>query len=150
VTTPTGAFLRLGEGEPAPVLEVGKNAQLVAFGGLVDKETRTIPAIFEFENPAQRFRLGALLQAGLYTGRGSDGVAVPFSAVADDNGQPVIFVQIEGELFQRRGVTLGHRDGDWVAVRSGIEPGDRIVTLGVNAVRLAAAAPAAIGHGHSH
>lgn len=150
VATPTGVFLRLGESEPALVLEVGGNAQLVAFGGLVDRETRTVPAIFEFVNPAQRFRLGTLLQAGLYTGRGSDGVAVPISAVTDDNGQSVIFVQAEGELFQRRVVTLGHRDGDWIAVRIGLEPGDRVVTLGVNAVRLAAAAPAAIGHGHAH
>jgi len=150
VTTPTGVFLRLGESEPSLVLEVGKNAQLVAFGGLVDRETRTVPAIFEFDNPSQRFRLGALLQAGLFTGRGSEGVAVPLAAVADDNGQSVVFVQAEGELFQRRVVTLGHRDGDWIAVRSGLEAGDRVVTLGVNAVRLAAAAPAAIGHGHAH
>ena len=150
VTTPTGVFLRLGESEPALVLETGKNAQLVAFGGLVDKETRTVPAIFEFENPAQRLRLGAHLQAGLFTGRGWDGVAIPLSAVLDDNGQSVVFVQSEGELFERRVVTLGHRDGDWIAVRSGLEAGDRAVTLGANAVRLAAAAPAAIGHGHAH
>jgi membrane fusion protein, heavy metal efflux system len=150
VTTPAGLFFRLGEQGATYVLDVGKNAQLVGFGGLVDKDTRTVPAIFELDNPAQRLRIGAVIQAELYTGRASEGVAIPVSAVVDDNGQAVVFVQSEGELFQRRVVVLGHRDGDWIAVRSGIDPGDRVVTQGAYAVRLAATAPAALGHGHAH
>lgn len=150
VTTPKGIFFRLGADEPALVLEAGKNTELVGFGGLIDKDTRTVPAIFEFSNPERRLRLGLVVQANLFTGRESKGVAIPTAAVVDDNGQAVVFVQAEGELFQRRVVTLDHRDGDWVAVRSGIEPGDRVVTKGAYAVRLAATAPAALGHGHAH
>lgn len=150
VTQPAGAFFRLDGEDTARVLEVGKNARLVAFGGLVDKDSRTVPAIFEMDNPAGRLRAGMNLRVGLFTGRTEQTLAVPASAIVDDSGQPVVFVQTEGESFERRVVTLGTRDGDWVAVRSGLAAGERVVTLGAYQVRLAATAPAALGHGHAH
>jgi hypothetical protein len=42
------------------------------------------------------------------------------------------------------------RDGDFVEVKNGLAEGERVVTLGAYDVRLAATAPAAIGHGHAH
>ena len=150
VGTPAGAFFKLdGEGG-AVVLEVGKNARLIAFGGLVNPDTRTVPAIFEFENPAGRLKAGMQLRAGLYTGRVAQGIAVPAGALIDDSGQAAVFIQKAGETFERRLVTPGPRDGDWVAVPSGLAPGERIVTRGAWQVRLAASAPAQAGHGHAH
>jgi multidrug efflux pump subunit AcrA (membrane-fusion protein) len=61
-----------------------------------------------------------------------------------------VYVLREGESFERRVITTGSRDGEWVAVLSGLKAGERIVTLGAYQVRLAATAPAAIGHGHAH
>ena len=150
VGTPAGAFFKLDGDDRAIVLEVGKNARLVAFGGLVNPDTRTVPAIFEFENPAGRLKAGMHVRAGLYTGRVSRAVAVPATAIVDDSGQPVIFVQKAGETFERRVVTPGPRDGDWVAIPSNLSPDDRIVTRGAWQVRLAASAPAQAGHGHAH
>lgn len=150
VTQPGGAFFRLDGEAAARVLEVGQGARLIAFGGLVDKDSRSVPVIFEFDNPEGRLRAGMSLRAGVFTGRGEQALAVPAGAVVDDNGQPVVFVQTEGEAFERRVVTLGTRDGGWVAVRSGLAAGERVVTLGAYQVRLAATAPAALGHGHAH
>ncbi len=150
VTTPDGAFFAAGaEGVPV-TLEVGRNARLVAFGGMVDATTRTVPAIFEFDNPEGRLRAGMNLQAGIYTGRKTQTLAVPASAVIDDGGTSVVLVLREGEAFERRVITPGPRDGDWIAVQAGLEAGERIVTLGAYQVRLAATTPAAIGHGHAH
>jgi len=150
VGTPSGAFFRLDGAERAMVLEVGRNARLVAFAGIVNPQTRTVPAILEFENPGGRLKAGVQVRAGLYTGRSADGIAVPASALVDDSGQAVVFVQKGGELFERRMVTPGPRDGDWVAIRSGLTAGERIVTRGAWQVRLAASAPARGGHGHTH
>lgn len=150
VATPAGAFFRLPGQEQAIVLEAGKNARLIAFGGLIDKETRTVPAIFEFANPDGRLKAGMSVRAALYTGRNVEAVAVPVEALVDDAGQPVVFVQTEGESFQRRAVKLGPRDGDWVAVASGVAAEERVVSRGAYQLRLAAAAPAALGHGHAH
>lgn len=150
VGTPAGAFFKLDGDDKAIVLEVGRNARLVAFGGLVNPDTRTVPAIFELENPAGRLKAGMQVRAGLYTGRVSTGVAVPAGAVVDDSGQAVIFVQKGGESFERRLVAPGPRDGDWVAIPSNLAPGERVVTRGAWQVRLAASAPAQAGHGHAH
>lgn len=150
IRQPAGAFFRLDGEEAARVLEAGRDARLVAFGGLVDPQSRTAPAIFEFPNPDARLRAGMSLRVGVFTGLTEKALAVPASALVDDNGQPVVFVQTEGEAFERRVVTPGTRDGDWVAVRSGLAAGERVVTLGAYQVRLAATAPAALGHGHAH
>lgn len=150
VVAPQGVYFRLDGDEKATVLEHGKNAKLIAYGDLVDPETRTVPVIFEFDNADSRLKAGMHLRAMLYTGRSATGVAIPASALVDDNGQDVTFVQTEGESFERRVVTLGARDGDWIAVRSGVNAGERVVTVGGYQVRLAAVAPAALGHGHAH
>ena len=77
-------------------------------------------------------------------------MAVPATAVLDDGGQSVVFVMLDGEAFARRVVRAGIRDGDWIAIESGVATGERVVTLGAYQVRLAATAPAAMGHGHAH
>ena len=146
---PAGAFFRISGDEQLTVLEVGRNARLVSSGGLVDADTRTVPIIFEFEN-TRRLRLGTSLQVSLYTGRVSSGPSVPVSALVDDGGQTVVFVQLGGESFERRVVQPGTRDGDWIAITRGVKPGERVVTRGAYDVRLAAAAPATAAHGHAH
>ena len=62
---------------------------------------------------------------------------VPESALVDDAGRPIVFVQREGETFERRAVTLGARAGNIVQVLDGVKSGDRVVTRGAFLVRLA-------------
>jgi membrane fusion protein, heavy metal efflux system len=147
--SPAGAFFRLPGDEQVTVLEVGRNTRLVAAGGAVERETRTVPVIFEFEN-TRKLRIGTNLQVNLYSGHAVNGPAVPASAIVDDGGQSVVFVQTGGESFERRVVQPGARDGDWVAIARGLKAGERVVTKGAYDVRLAAAAPATAGHGHAH
>jgi len=149
-TQSTGAFFRLDGEESTRVLEVGRNAKLVAYGGLVDKDSRTISAIFEFNNTEGRLRAGMNLRVGIYTGHGEKILAVPSSAIVDNNGTQIVFVQKEGESFERRVVSIGSKDGDWIGLRSGVAKGERVVNLGAYQVHLAAVAPAALGHGHAH
>ena len=55
---------------------------------------------------------------------------VPAAAIVDDAGRPIVFVQREGETFERRAVTLGPRGGDLVQIAEGVKPGERVVTKG--------------------
>ena len=149
-TQPTGAFFRLDGEEGSRLLEVGVNARLIAYGGLVDKDSRTVSAIFEFDNTEGRLRAGMNLRVGIYTGHTEKSLAVPASSIVDNNGTPVVFIQKEGESFERRVVNVGVKDGDWVGLRSGVANGEHVVNLGAYQVHLAAVAPAALGHGHTH
>lgn len=150
IQTLTGGFFSINSQSQAIALEIGKNARLVAYGGLVDANTRTVPAILEFSNPQQQLRLGMTVNTQLYTGVAQNLVAVPASALSDENGQSVLFVLKEGESFERRVVKASIRDGDWVGISQGLIAGERVVTRGAYQVRLAATAPAAMGHGHAH
>ena len=80
----------------------------------------------------------------------TDAVTVPASAIVDDGGQPVVFVQVGGESFERRPVRLGHREGGDVQVIGDVAAGDRVVTTGAPLIRLAALSPQVPAHGHTH
>jgi RND family efflux transporter MFP subunit len=150
IRNPSGAWFRIPGFDQSFDLVVGKNARLVAFGGVVDKDSRSVPLILAFDNPQGQLRVGMAVQAHVLTDAAREALAVPASALTDDAGQMVAFVQKSGEAFERRTLVLGVRDGDFVEVKNGLAEGERVVTLGAYDVRLAATAPAAIGHGHAH
>ena len=61
------------------------------------------------------------------------GVVVPSSALVDDGGTSVAYVQIDGEGFLRQEVRIDARQGAFLLVR-GVEPGERVVTIGGSAI----------------
>ena len=150
IIKPSGAWFSIDGYEHSFEIADGKNGKVVAFGGVVDATTRTVPLILEFANPDAQLRIGMAARVHVRGARTVDVIAVPYSAVIDDAGQTTVFVQQGGESFERRIVRLGVREGDWVAVRSGVKVGERVVSRGAYLVKLAATAPATAGHGHAH
>jgi len=144
---PAGAWFEV-EGFDSP-FEVAAD-RLVASGGVVDPRSRTVPIIFEVDNDAHRLRVGMAAEVHVIVGDPIEAVTAPESAVVRDGGQPVAFVQVDGEGFDRRVLRLGARDAGRVEVRSGLEPGERVVTRGAYAVRLAGSSTAVPAHGHAH
>ncbi len=122
----------------------------VALGGAIDPISRTIPLIFEFANPDLRLRSGMFATVRVYTGNSETGIMVPATAIFNDGGQEVVYVQLGGESFVRRVVRLGIRDGDLVQILSGVAAGEWVVSQGAYLVRLASASKAEVGHGHAH
>ena len=150
VQHPTGAWFEVeGFEQPFEVTEAS-GARLVAFGGVLDPETRTAPLIFEFPNRDGALRVGMFARVRVLTGGVRTALAVPRSAIVDDRGRDTLFVQAGGESFERRTVTLGARDGELVEVISGLQPGERIVTRGAYSVLLAGSSGAVPAHGHAH
>jgi hypothetical protein len=75
---------------------------------------------------------------------------VPNAAVLMEAGRPYVFVQIGGERFARRFIQITFRDGDRVGNKSGVAPGERVVTRGAYEVQLASAAKGLPAEGHVH
>jgi cobalt-zinc-cadmium efflux system membrane fusion protein len=116
----------------------------------VDAATRTVPLIYEAKNPETRLRVGQSVNLFVETSRAEDALAIPSAAIVEEDGRPIAFVQAGGETFQKRDLSLGIRDGNWVQVLSGITEGERVVTKGAYAVRLASVSSAIPAHGHVH
>ncbi len=123
---------------------------LVARGGALDDTSRTLPLAFSFDNTTAHLPIGAFVDVFLATGPARVVTAVPGSAIVDDSGTPVVFVQVEGEAFARRIVRLGAREGDFVEIESGLTTGEHVVTTGAYSVKLAASSGSVPAHGHSH
>ena len=132
-----------------PILGEG-GGRLVTLGRTVDSQTRRLPIVFEVPNPDGCLRIGMALEVYVATAQVEEALVIPMAAVVEADGGAVAFVQVAGETFARRDLTLGIRDGGVVQVVSGLTPGDRVVTQGAYAVRLASVSSTLPAHGHAH
>jgi cobalt-zinc-cadmium efflux system membrane fusion protein len=122
----------------------------VSLGSVIDSLSRTVPVIYEIANADGSIRVGANARVSVGTGRRVEGVIVPTSAILDENGRPIAYVQPEGETFEKRELTLGDEEGESTLVLSGINDGERVVTGAAYQVRLASLSTAVPAHGHEH
>lgn len=124
--------------------------KLVHFGSVVDPASRTVILRFEIPNPEGSLRDGMFAEVFLETGATRRTVGIPEQAIVMENGAPIAFVLLGGELFQKRELVLGARDGTLVEVIRGVSRGERVVSRGANLVKLAALSGSAFGPGHVH
>ena len=124
--------------------------RLVSLGKVLDPQSRTLPITFAFDNRTLGFPVGQTVLLHLLMDNTAPRPVVPVAAIVDDAGRPIVFVQREGETFERRAVTLGPRAGDLVQITDGVKPGDRVVTKGAYLVRLASLSTSVPAHGHVH
>jgi membrane fusion protein, heavy metal efflux system len=118
--------------------------------GVLDARTRALPVQFDIDNRGGQLLIGQTVTAILFTGGRERMPLVPAGAVLTEAGRPYVFVQIGGESFARRFVTIAARDGDNVGLRAGVQPGERVVTRGAYDVQLASAASGLPAEGHVH
>jgi len=137
------------KGEFLPLSGDG-HGRLVFTSPQVDAATHTVALLYEAPNSDGQFRVGEHLTVFVESHRAEDAVAIPDSAIVEEGGQPVAFVQVSGETFEKRELTLGLRDGAFVQVLRGVKEGERVVTKGAMAIRLASVSNVIPAHGHAH
>lgn len=127
------------------------NGRLLSIGSTIDPASRTVPVYFEFDNPGNRLKIGMFAQAAIKAGEPVRGVAIPQSAIFDEDGTAVAYVHVEGESFSKRILKTGISDQGYTLVKSGIAAGERVVTVGGYQVKLASLSTSVpTGHGHAH
>jgi membrane fusion protein, heavy metal efflux system len=143
-------------GAKAAVLEVAgednrvRAGRLIGIGKVLGSESRTLPITFALDNRGPALPVGQTAFLHLLFDSAASSAVVPAEAIVDDAGRPIVFVQLEGETFERRAVTLGARTGDLVQVVEGVKAGERVVTKGAFLVRLASLSTSVPAHGHVH
>lgn len=137
-------------GAEEPISVPGPLGRIQRIGSMVNPENRRIPVIFEMQNSNHRFRIGQSLAARLARGQAREQVSLSVSSIVDDGGKPVVFLQLDGESFQRKAVQTGTVGGGFVQILEGIAVGDRVVSQGAYLIRLAALSTQIPAHGHVH
>lgn len=146
---PSGLWFNPGDGPEVYDL-AALNGSLVSTGVSIDPVSRTLPVVFDFDNPDNALRPGMSVAAHITLASTFSGTVIPASALVDDAGQDVVFVMADGENWERRVVRVALRDAGVVGIATGLEPGERVVSRGAYLVYLAATGPAEAGHGHAH
>ncbi|MCH7615733.1 MAG: efflux RND transporter periplasmic adaptor subunit [Nitrospinae bacterium] len=128
------------------------NSRLVAIGNVIDPATKTLPVIFEVDNPNHSLKVGMHADVFIETGEKSESVVISPTAVLHESGKKVAFVQTGGETFEKRfittGITTSLEDEEVVQILEGIKAGERVVTKGAYAIKLAAASGKIPTHAH--
>lgn len=140
----SGAELSAGADPPKAL------GNLVSIGRIVDPQSRTVPVIYEVDNHDKRLAIGQAVRVRLFISASETAPAVRETALVDDAGRPIVFVQVAGEAFARRPVKLGNRQGEYVQIVEGVRPGERVVTKGAYLVRLSSMSSSIPAHGHVH
>jgi len=98
----------------------------------VDPQTRTAKVRVEVPNAEGRLRLGMYVTLAFTTPGEERVVVIPRSAVQTIGARQVVFVPAPDEegKFLARTVRLGPLRGDRVAIRSGVQPGEAVVSEG--------------------
>jgi membrane fusion protein, heavy metal efflux system len=121
--------------------------RLVSLAPEVDPAKGTVTALLEVDAPS--LILGSTVDTEVMLAGEREGIVVPTSAVVDDGGVTIVYLQLSGERFARQEVEVLSRQGDRTLVE-GLEPGQRLVTLGGEAIRRAGLMSSGAAEGHVH
>ena len=148
LSEPVGLDLRLPNGrEPAAFRDDA--FRLVSLSPVVDPQTGTVSALFEVAAGVDDLPIGAPVEAEILLAGEQLGTVVPESALVDDGGVMVVYLQTEGESFVRVEVNVIARQSG-TALVEGLIPGTRYVVTGGNAIRRATLVSRNAGEGHVH
>jgi RND family efflux transporter MFP subunit len=118
-------------------------------GAVIDEQTRATKVIFQLPNGGRALRLGMQANVRLDAGEQVTAMMIPKEAILEHEGKKIVYVLLSGEEFERREVTIGDELGNKVAVLSGLNKGERVVTQGAYQLKLQELQPAEAG-AHTH
>jgi HlyD family secretion protein len=112
----------------------GKIKNVASIGN--PKESNPSVKVFEvlvdLEQTDSILRPGMTVSARIHVSAIPNVVSVPLEAVFDDEGKPVVYVE-HGSSFDKRAVTLGEKNDNFVIVTKGVAAGEKVSLTDPNA-----------------
>jgi membrane fusion protein, heavy metal efflux system len=155
LVNPAPTAMRLPSGQRIDIERLG--ARFLSALPVIDPASQIATWIVDLPAPGTgaevaaalpELRPGSTAVLSVRLGHPEPSLAVPRQAVVDINTRPYVFVQLDGEHFERRAVTLGRADGPWQQILSGVQSGERVVTRGGYDIHLAALMGTIESHRH--
>ncbi|MGH7224171.1 MAG: efflux RND transporter periplasmic adaptor subunit, partial [Gemmataceae bacterium] len=137
--------------EDAPELHIGQevrfdpdNAGLTKAVGSItwirrdtDKKTRTVRVRAEVDNDKGLLRPNTFGTGYVLVHSSDRVVTVPTKAIQREDKHYFVFVKLDDTVFEQRRITLGIRGSDFTEVKSGVRPGETVVTAGSHLLKSA-------------
>jgi membrane fusion protein, heavy metal efflux system len=133
-------FLRLIHiGEPVEITFVAYpgetfTGRVARVGTTLDPQTRTLKVYVDLPNPSGRF-VPEMFGTVRHSGPPRRFPIVPAAAIVQEFGRSEVFVERARGQFERRVVTTGVREGDLVAITSGLDVNTRLIVDGAILLR---------------
>ena len=110
------------------VINIGKTARRPSLegAGWWQRAETTFPVTISINKPDPRLRPGMRANVRIVTLCIKNAVTIPSECVFRRQGKPVVYLQ-KGKRFVPVFVDLGRSNGNYVVVRRGLRPGDRVV-----------------------
>jgi cobalt-zinc-cadmium efflux system membrane fusion protein len=103
---------------------------------VLDPVTRSAEVRVVVPNEAGKLRVGQAVNARIRPGAArKKALAIPRKAMVQVDGKPTVFVEVGDHAVMPRTIEVGAQGPDLVEVRKGLEPGERVITEGVFALK---------------
>ncbi len=125
--------IRIGDRveETNPSFNRNFSGTIAYVGSFVDPNRRTLRVRLELSNPGGLLKKDMFVDAVVRTSTQNNILVVPVAAVLrDDKNEPIVYVQAEPGKFTQRSVATGPQQNGLVAVTSGLQEGETIVSDG--------------------
>jgi RND family efflux transporter MFP subunit len=125
------------------------NGSVLSYGKASAENNFYIPVTFRFVNKGDVIP-GSYVEVFLLSSPMERVIAVPRTALTEEQGSFFVYLQEDEECYRRQLVTTGADNGERVQLLSGVHAGDKVVTTGAYQVKLAGATSAIPAHTHEH
>lgn len=129
------------------VYEIENNGgKLLSYGKSLN-DGYYVPVTFEMNNIDGLIN-GTFVEVYLILNSKKNSISIPLSSISIEQGATYVYKQPHKDLYEKQEVVLGQNNGVITEVIKGVKKGDRIVTSGVQSVKMAGASNSIPGHTH--
>lgn len=126
------------------------NGKLISMGRNSGDNSYYTPVNFEFDNKGNVIE-GSYVEVHLKSLPLNDAMVLPITALIEEQGHYFVFVELDHKNeFVKKEVGIGASDGINRQILKGIKQGDKVVTKGAYALKLASASSSMPAHSHEH
>lgn len=141
IVVPEQDVARLRVGQPIDLTlwagpRTASNGSIREISAQADSDSRTYAVRATVHEPPASMRLGMTASVSIKVEDAAASVVVPLTAVTESGGSTVVFVvEPASRTVRKKSVTLAATAAEGVRIASGLEPGEIVVTAGVQFLR---------------
>jgi cobalt-zinc-cadmium efflux system membrane fusion protein len=105
------------------------NGKVLFISDVIESDTRRNKVRIAFDNPEKALKPNMFANAS-FIAPPQKRVMVPNSTLLMTNDKTSVFVEVANWAFERRDVEIAYQEGTVAAIKSGLQPGERVVVKG--------------------